>query len=321
MNDSREMLKAILFLIFFGIMPACAQDKAENKTLFDSTVLEKMLQEYSAEEQRLINKDLKIVDDVCFYSVCNKNTSGERFYIATAGAPGSRKSTILERFLLKNQYRNYVYLDPDQRALKFMAHTYQSRSLNALSIAASDDYGLVQKAAYEKWRSASNYITLRLLEKAFDKKFSIVHGTTSTGPLAPTVVDACKKAGYKIVFLLCSAEDFFRHDAIEYRNREQRFYQSTPEDAVKKGLAFVPRMQFFLEAGDEIYLYWSFSLQERESLCAIVRGGSLEILDSNAYAAFVKKYEKDRIVILNQDEGPVLPSWEELIQGYKLKHC
>ncbi|MBM3887475.1 hypothetical protein FJ364_06100, partial [Candidatus Dependentiae bacterium] len=210
----------------------------------------------------------------------------------------------------------FVYLDPDQRALKFMANTYQNVSQNAFTKAQQDDYGLVQKAAYEKWRGASNYITLMLLEEAFkEKRNTIVHGTTSTGPLAQPLVQGAKKAGYEIIFLLCSAPDEFRKKVIHYRNTEQRFYQSTPEDAVSKGIMFPQRMQFFFEQGDTLYLYWSDSLSNAERLAAIFKAGKEIVVDVDAYAAFKEKYDSDAQHLDKEDIA--LSAWDALVDVYK----
>lgn len=284
--------------------------------LFDDAALSALMASYSDAEKSLIEKDHLIVEQVCFGDA---QASDKKYYIATAGGPGGRKSTILERFLQEpdaQKYGRFVYLDPDMRCLKYMAHTYQANSFSAYTIAQSYDYLVTTKNAYEKWRNASNYITLKLLEKAYEARFSIVHGTTSTGPLAPVVVQACKDAGYRTIFLLCSGEDTFRREAIEYRNREQRFYQSTPEDAVQKGLGFTQRMAFFFEQGDELRLYWSTSLQERELLAAVFSAGSLQIINQQAYESFAAKYAKDA-ALLQSKQQLVLPAWESLIAGYK----
>lgn len=315
----RASVSGAVGLLFWGFMIGCAFKSDKLEGLFDPAALEGHLKNYSDNEKRLIAKDLKIVEQVCFDDVTlHGGAAKEKVYVATAGAPGARKSTILERFLAAEGqcYAPFVYLDPDQRALKFMAHTYQALSLNAAVTAQEQDFTVTQKNAYEKWRAASNYITLVLLERALQSNFNIVHGTTSTGPLAPVVVEGCKKQGYKIIFLVCSSEDSFRQEAISYRNTEQKFYQSTPEDAVQKGLAFPQRMNFFFEKGDEIHLYWSDSLTASEQLAAVFKEGKKEIINTKAYGDFVAKYEQD-CVLLKVKENKDLPSWEELTIHYK----
>lgn len=318
----RASISGAVGLLFWGFMIGCTFKSDKLEGLFDPAVLEGHLKNYSDNEKSLIAKDLKIVEQVCFDDVTlHGGVAKEKVYVATTGAPGARKSTILERFLATDgqRYAPFVYLDPDQRALKFMVHTYQALSLNAAVTAQEQDFTVTQKNAYEKWPAASNYITLVLLDRAIYSSFNIVHGTTSTGPLAPVVVEGCKKQGYKIIFLVCSSKDSFRQEAIAYRNTEQKFYQSTPEDAVQKGLAFPQRMSFFFEKGDEVRLYWSTSLAKPEELVAVFKEGKEEVVNAAAYQAFVAKYEQDR-VLLKMKENKDLPSWEELILYYKKTH-
>jgi len=241
------------------------------------------LKGYSEEEKEAIEKDLSVVRSVCFSPVTEKKEK-KILYLATAGGPGSRKTTILERFIKDhNLNSSVVYLDPDQRALKFMPHTYYSRSLCAFELAKFENYSLAVKNAYEKWRGASNYITLTLMEEAFAQQKSIAHGTTSTGDHITKFYPKLKEAGYEIVLLLCFADDDFRQKAVQYRNDEQKFYQSTPEDAVSKGKSFYQKIQNYFTYADTLYLFWSDDLQTNERLVAIVTEGKTEIHDSEAF--------------------------------------
>lgn len=306
------MQKNTIFTAIFGILlSSCSgHEPFLNQTMIDSN-----LKTYSEDEKNAIFKDLTIVESICFENI---EATKHKQYIATAGGPGARKSTTLERFLEKNAstISNFAYLDPDQRALKFMAHTYQNKSLNARQVATQKNYSLIQKGAYEKWRDASNYITATLLEKAFTSGYSVVHGTTSTGPALPNLLRKIKAAGYKVTFLLCGSSDQFRRDAINYRLAEQRFYQSTPEDAVTKGLAFPQRMQFYFEQGDTLFIYWSDSLDHPEQLAATCTDGTVAIVNASAYENFVQKYEQDRAYLLTH-QNIALESWDTIIKSYQ----
>jgi predicted ABC-type ATPase len=273
------------------------------------------LDSYTHLEKEEIAKDLKVVRSVC--RVNEASTQDQPFYLATAGGPGSRKSTILERFLQEHSdYQTGVYLDPDQRALKFMAHTYYARSLNALQAASKPNYLDIVKAAYEKWRGASEYITLTLLEEAFQKKSNIVHGTTSTGSHIPEFFQKLKAQGYRIILILSYCEDTLRKEAIEYRNGEQRFYQSTPEDAVTKGKLLPEKLAAYFDVADTLYLYWSDDLFAEETLVAIFDKGEIKVEQSCSFENFITKYEEDRQAL--KAEGKNLLSWDELVQNYLL---
>lgn len=305
------MKKILLGTCLLLLSSAFAAD--EPYLFFSPEMVTTHLKEYDIEEKELIEKDLNVVRSICFKDPKAKDSEKKPVYIATCGAPGSRKSTILERFLLKQCAPfQFAYLDPDQRALKFMAHTYYSQSLSALAIAEHEHYSQAIKAAYEKWRGASNYIALTLLEEAFLQRKDIAHGTTSTGEHISKFLSKVKEAGYEVVLLLCSCEDTLRHQAVDYRNKEQKFYQSTPEEAVSKGVLFPQRMSSYFTYADTLYLFWSDDLFNPERLAAVITGKDIVIYDQEALTNFISKFEKDRNKLMK--EGKQIPSWNELLE-------
>ena len=220
------------FIFVAVILFLCLRLQAE--LFFTPDMISSHLKSYSTDEIKMIEKDLKVVRSVCLDDV---KVFENRFYLATAGAPGARKTTILERFINSHpEYQNGVYLDPDARTLRFMVHTYY-QSLSPFIISNSAKYDDIIKYAYDKWRSGSNYIVLSLLEEAFTLGNSIIYGTTSTGAHLPVFFSKLKENNYKIVLLLCSCLDSVRYDAVNYRNSVIRFYQSSPEDALSKGFS------------------------------------------------------------------------------------
>ena len=268
------------------------------------------LETYSEGEKDRIEKDLAVIRSVCLDGTKN---SEERFYLATAGGPGARKTTILEKFVAAHpEYRDSVYLDPDPRTLKFMVHTYY-QSLTPLAISEGKEYGAVIKAAYDKWRAGSNYIVLTLFEEAVAAGRSVVYGTTSTGAHTPAFFRKLKENGYKIVLLLCSCPDSLRREAIEYRNGVVRFYQSSPEDAVAKGRFFPERMGAYFEQADLMYFYWSDDLFSDERLAAVWEKGCLQIRDREAMDRFRDKYEADRAALA--EEGKAIPAFDSYFKG------
>ena len=124
---------------------------SEDYVFFSPSLIHFYLSSYADQEKADIDKDLAVVRDIC----CEpwKTEEQKPFYLATVGGPGARKSTILERFLSKHpEFSNGAYLDPDQRALRFMVNTYYKYSLSAIAIAEQEDYTNIRKQAYEKWR-------------------------------------------------------------------------------------------------------------------------------------------------------------------------
>lgn len=269
------------------------------------------LKEYSEDDILLINKDLDVIRSVCLEDSQNAK---HRFYLATAGAPGARKTTILERFVDSHpEYQAGVYLDPDARTLKFMVHTYHAKALNHLLISGTNNYDEVIKNAYEKWRGGSNYIMLTLLEEAFKKGRSIIHGTTSTGKQIPDLFAKIKQNKYEIILVLCSCSNTLRYEAVDYRNRFIRFYQSSPEDAVLKGLLFPQKMGDYFAYADKIYFYWSDDLFSPERLGGVWLKGNLEIHDQEAMNRFINKYENDRSDL--EKDGIRIPSFQTFINS------
>ncbi|MBX7067359.1 MAG: zeta toxin family protein [Parachlamydiales bacterium] len=286
---------------------ACVGLQAE--LFFTPQMISKHLETYTDSEIGLIEKDLAVVRSVCLDDTHNPQT---RFYLATAGAPGARKTTILERFIAAHpEYQDGVYLDFDPRTLKFMVHTYYAQSLNSFAIAETKDYSQVIKKAYDKWRAASNYIVLTLFEEAAGLGRSIIFGTTSTGAHMPSFYAKLKENGYKIVLLLCSCPDSVRKEAVEYRNEVVRFYQSSPEDAVSKGKFFPQRFGAYFDYADLMYFYWSDDLFSPERLAAVWENGKLEIVDAEAMQRFADKYEADRAALAL--EGQMIPSFDSYL--------
>lgn len=311
----RQMI-GILVLCMTGLL-GFNQATESSFLFFSPEMIQSHLPDYTDEEKVDIERDLEVVRSVC-YSKIKPKASGDRpLYLATAGAPGARKSTILERFLESHpEHRSLVYLDPDPRTMKFMVHTYYSQSLSHLAIGTNPDYLSTARKAYEKWQEASNYIVLKLLEEAFSNRQCIAHGTTSTGKSSHAFLDSIRKAGYDVTLLLCYAEDEFRFEALRYRREEQRIYQSKPEDEVQKGWLFPERMQTYFALADTLYLFWSDDLRSPERLAAIVKGNELTILDEEAFNRFADKYERDRVVLSRQ--GKDLPSWRSILEQRNL---
>jgi hypothetical protein len=289
-----DMLKRILGF-FFCLIAIHLQ----GAVFFTPEMISSHLKDYSEEEIALINKDHQVVHGVCFDGVALPSTKTP-IYLATAGAPGSRKSTILEKFLQKNSKDNFVYVDPDPRTLRLMVNTYY-KWLTPLRIAQENNYDVVIQKAYDKWRGGSNYIALTLLEEALEGGYHVAHGTTLTGNLIPLFLKKLKEHNRKIVLLLCSCPDQLRNEAVQYRNSQVRFYQSTPQDALSKGLFFPQRMGAYFDYADELYFYWSDSLFAEERLGGVWRAGQLHLVDGEAMKRFIDKYEADRLFLAEQN--------------------
>jgi predicted ABC-type ATPase len=269
------------------------------------------LSHYSKEEMELITEDYKVVKSVCFPQNPKKSRSPK--YLGTAGAPGCRKTTILEKFLAKEkEYSNCIYLDPDPRTLRYMVHTYYQQ-LTPLDICNNSNYEILIKEAYNKWRYASTHIAATLLEEAFTQGYDVAHGTTSTGLQVPKILKSIKTAGYEITLLLCYSNKDFAQKAIRYRNKEIRFYQNSPEDAENKALLFPQRIKTYFTYADKLYFYWSSELFSSEELAATFENGELTIHNEEAWLSFIEKYNNDRLQLMS--DGIYIPTWDEQLKS------
>ena len=108
------------------------------------------------------------------------------------------------------------------------------------------------------------------------------------------------------MLLLCDTTDSIRTEAI--KNREYTFYQSTPEDAIKKSKAFYERFPIYFEFADQINFYWTDEFKQSAILCSTFnRGEGLVVKDRAAFDKFKARYEAAR------EAKPSLPPFESLI--------
>ena len=173
-------------------------------------VVDDLRKGYSQTELQLLDADTSFIRELVFRG---KKPPSQRkpIYLVTAGAPGARKSTILEKYLhTQPEYQGMVYVDPDQRGIRFMSGTYCAQSLNNYKISQFSNYREAQKSAYDYWRAGSNYIANTLLNEAIAGKYDIAHGSTLTGPFSGALLKSIHAAGYRIIMILCGAEDTVR---------------------------------------------------------------------------------------------------------------
>ena len=246
-----KILKYTLFAFVFGIMSFAW---GQSNYLIPQSVVNALLADYTQEEIERIQADLVNIRTLMFRG---KVPSAQPIYIAKAGAPGAGKSTILEKELEENPLylqENPVYIDPDQRGLKLMINTYW-QDLTLAKVSNATPYEEYLKAAYVKWRAASNYIADTLLNEAFSKSYSIAHGTTSTGQFIEQLYCALKQSSYKIHLNICDASLKNRLAAVHHRTHVQNFYQTTPEDFEQKAQLWIQKMPLYLKYADCVTLW------------------------------------------------------------------
>ena len=287
-----------IFIILLTILGISTSNAAQE--FIPHAFTQSLLKNYTGEEKKLIEDDLKIIYGVF---IAPKSPVAHPSYIATAGGPGSIKSTVLETYLHNQGNQNFVKADPDIYGLRYMVNTY----IPATGPYAQSQSPAYLKIAYEKWRDGSNYIANTILNEAFSQHLNIAHGTTSTGPVMADLYKKLRGQGYKIVLLLCDTTDVIRTAAI--KNREATFFQSTPEDAINKRKMFYERFPIYFEYANTINFYWTDQFKQPAILCATFnREEGLVIKDRAAFDKFKGQYDAARAA------KPSLPLFESLIK-------
>lgn len=265
--------------------------------MFPREFIENFLKDYSPAEIVSIKKDLAIAQQLSFDEAQSCDEKEVPVYLASAGGPGSAKSTTLEAFIETHGLANYVYADPDQVYLKNML-SYR-KWLTSLRFALANSNRDCLKQAYDKWRAASNYICHEVLQRAFAGKYPIAHGTTSTSPHIESLYQKIKAQGYQIHLLLCYSPDELRQTSIAKRETEQGFVQTDPKEVISKGADFPKRFNIYFDYADQMTFYWNDELVHRQlpTPCATFTktdaGPILEVLNEKDWHQFCHKYLAD----------------------------
>lgn len=297
-----------VFLLFSFILNYSTHLAAmdEDRSLIEKSYVQSFLKSYSPDEVQLIMDDLGNIGKHCFRGL--SPAEGHKNYVATAGGPGASKSTTLEVWL--HNKSNFAYLDPDQRALKFMINTYLQEFTN-YKIRESSGINALPQKAYDKWRGGSNFIASTLINEACEKGYNIAHGTTSTSEHVSKLYEQLKKNNYKITLLLCNSPDDNRVASLQHRVKTQNFCQVDPEDVVNKGKMFPERFPVYFQYADELQLYWINNFLEGAVLGAtLTKGSKMVVHNDAALKSITEQYDKER-------ENTKRESLQELIQKFE----
>jgi hypothetical protein len=296
-------MKIFKILAFMWIIFPWSAFAIPEATLVPNEIVDGFLTSYSPEEKVAIGKDYKNIRELCL-SQADKEQK-KLIYVATAGGPGASKSTILETYLHDNS--GFVYVDPDQRALRFMINTYLQNT-NCYAISKNASYLQLLEDAYSKWQGASNYIANSILNEAYSKDLAIAHGITSTSKQMGSFYEKLKKRGYKIILLLCVSPEKNRLEAAVHREKEQCFIQSTREDLIQKGQMFFENFPIYFKYADEIKFFWIEDFSQ----------GWIEVGSYSKSAGFKKQDEdfekiKNAYETFRKEHSERLPNFNNLI--------
>jgi hypothetical protein len=190
-------------------------DIAENTTItLDPFLLGKeyATTPYTLEERELIVTTLKFLVAQQFGVM---KPSDDKYYTASAGAPGAGKTFALEKLydidVAKGEfYSNAIYIGPDSVVLPQM-QAYKTDC-------AAPNIGPLK--AYEKWRAASNFIANFMMVKAITDGLNIIHDTTSTNVKTAKILDALGQEGYVRRLHFFIADKDARENALQHRKQK-----------------------------------------------------------------------------------------------------
>ncbi len=194
-----------------------------------------LLNRYNEQELALIYADLQERQEALFTGAAKTNE-----YLATAGAPCSGKSTLLER-IIATASQKYVYVDPDRATLLKMTNTYKKDIENKTRTI---------EEAYTHWRDASNFIANLFLAKALKEGYAIAHGTTMTSPAIDKLFNALKTNYNRTIHLVHVTCDETVRKASEEQRRAGGVVQCSWEDFATKMTMFCDRLPVYLLADD-----------------------------------------------------------------------
>lgn len=305
-NFSKKNLSATFCALFCAI--AIASCGKQEEKLIPEQNIDNFIANYTPDELTNIKADYEHIRALVKKGK-KATSSNKRIYIATVGAPGSCKSTALETFLHNNPafLQNCLYIDPDQRALKFMTNTYW-QSMTCYQASQNASYQACARKAYEKWRGASNYITNNLLNEAYSEGCSIAHGTTSQSPHVAQLYERLKKKQYKIVLIICLSKTETRAQAVAHREETQGFVQSTYQDFHEKEKTIFKNFPTYVKYADTIHLQWVDEFSKPAIAVATLNR------KDNKWAIEEKRYEYMNNIkeIYNSNKAEGMPAFEEL---------
>ena len=238
--------------------------------------------EYTADEIEALKFDIMEI----WTRIQSRKLAQSKEIVLTAGAPGVGK-TLLERGMWEAS-PEFAYICPDDVCLKEMGKTYRA-------MVAKDPSPEGMKAAYNKWRAASNYAHHIITANLIRQNQSFFFGTTASGDKTYLFLDFLKKNGYSIRILYVSAPDQVRFDSIAARDKV--FIQTTDQDVLNKQLMVHERVQdTFVKYATRIDCFFRTGVDEAPKLAATwIRNdgkGQLEVVNQVAYEEMTTLHDR-----------------------------
>lgn len=183
----------------------------------------------------------------------------DKWFVLTAGGPGAGKTHLVESLIEQKDalLSNCIYVDPDETIMRDMVRFKQDVASRNVEY------------AHTKWRLASQYIWNDLLNKAAERGYNIVNGTTATGPHVEAQYKNVKAAGYQIMTLAVYAPIDQRLKSAEVRYEVTGERHVPAADVLEKGRLFVEKVPLYLRYSDRVDFF--FREDWNASACGAVR--------------------------------------------------
>ncbi len=252
---------------------------------------------YTEEEKNQLARDISSL----YQEIMGVDPEREGHCVLTAGGPGAGKTRQM-RADLQEKGRKYAYIDPDDVCLK--------KITGFQTDIANDPSPQGRKAAYDKWRPASNAMNHLILAHFIQDRVSFYFGTTATSPAVGKLFDLLKKQDYTTRIIHMTTPDEIRWASIQ--ERDKTFIQTTEEDVRDKGKMFPERLGDYLGHAGKIDFYYRPEVGEGGRLAAEWESGKLMIRDESAY-----EQVKNRHDALVQASGRADLAWDKQIEKYQ----
>lgn len=234
------------------------------------------LDSYSDNDLMLIYEDLVTMRDQIFEQASRAPT-----YLATAGAPGCGKTTLLERLIGDSKKLRFAYIDPDA-FLNQMERTYRADIAKNRRTPAQ---------AYTHWRDASNFMANFLLALALKEGFAIAHGTTMTSPHIKKMLQSIQSTyDYQIELLHLTVEEPIRV-ASKLKRESSGDFRCTQVDFENKLAMFHHRLPDYLLTAQKIDFYFR-SEMDKNRLVATFRDGELSVFRMSIWNRMEKMHNE-----------------------------
>lgn len=217
----------------------------------------------------------------------DKKPSGQKLFVGTAGVPGAGKSRFAREYAKTNPFA--ILVDVNDNCLAALPG--YRRDLETVGF----------DGAYEKWRDASNWISINANQRALAEGYDLIAVGTAASPFAIKLFVQARKSGYSVQIFAFSAPVDVCLGRNEPENRmsdvppvDRVAFHIPPHHITEKRQPFFDNMRGIVAESEHYSQYWNPSNEAEPKLaftisCAVnPKKRTLSIVDGEATLAFLK---------------------------------